>query len=283
MWWEGLTAEPPAHAIDWRAPRLDARVRDARRPMPTPGSRPRRRSVRRSRPSGRTRAACRSRRCCSAVGGRASSRSCTRRATGSTACSSARRCPRRRPPRRSARLASCGGIRWRCSRSAGTTWRITSATGCRWRSVTGAKLPRIFYVNWFRKDENGKFLWPGFGENSRVLAWIFRRCEGKADAVDTAIGLLPLVGEGGIDTEGLDVTHARRCRSCWRSTWPAGSSSCRRCTSTTPVRREAPRGAQRAAQAARGPAERLRRSEDFARGYGFLAVPSGRGSSVRMV
>lgn len=69
-----------------------------------------------------------------------------------------------------------------------------------------AKLPRIFYVNWFRKDENGKFLWPGYGENSRVLAWIFRRCEGKADAVETAIGLLPPVGPGGIDTAGLDVT-----------------------------------------------------------------------------
>jgi phosphoenolpyruvate carboxykinase (GTP) len=69
----------------------------------------------------------------------------------------------------------------------------------------GAELPRIFYVNWFRKDDNGKFLWPGFGENSRVLAWIFRRCEGKAQATETAIGLVPPVGEGGIDTTGLDV------------------------------------------------------------------------------
>ncbi len=68
----------------------------------------------------------------------------------------------------------------------------------------GAQLPRIFYVNWFRKDADGKFLWPGFGENSRVLEWIFRRCEGKAGAVETAIGLLP--EEGGIDTEGLDIS-----------------------------------------------------------------------------
>jgi phosphoenolpyruvate carboxykinase (GTP) len=72
----------------------------------------------------------------------------------------------------------------------------------------GAKLPRIFYVNWFRKDADGKFLWPGYGENSRVLAWIFRRCEGEAQAVDTEIGLVPPIGEGGIDTEGLDVTEA---------------------------------------------------------------------------
>ncbi len=70
----------------------------------------------------------------------------------------------------------------------------------------GAKLPRIFYVNWFRKDENGKFLWPGFGENSRVLAWVFRRCEDKAEAVETAIGLVPPRGEGGIETAGLDIS-----------------------------------------------------------------------------
>jgi phosphoenolpyruvate carboxykinase (GTP) len=67
-----------------------------------------------------------------------------------------------------------------------------------------AKLPRIFYVNWFRKDEDGKFLWPGFGENSRVLAWIFRRCEGSAEAVETPIGLVPAAGA--METEGLDVT-----------------------------------------------------------------------------
>jgi phosphoenolpyruvate carboxykinase (GTP) len=69
----------------------------------------------------------------------------------------------------------------------------------------GAQLPRIFYVNWFLKDENGKFMWPGFGENSRVLAWMFRRCEGSAQAQETAIGLVPPVGEGGIETEGLDL------------------------------------------------------------------------------
>jgi phosphoenolpyruvate carboxykinase (GTP) len=66
-----------------------------------------------------------------------------------------------------------------------------------------AQLPRLFYVNWFRKDDDGNFLWPGFGENSRVLAWIFRRCEGKADAVETPAGLVP--AEDAIDTTDLDV------------------------------------------------------------------------------
>jgi phosphoenolpyruvate carboxykinase (GTP) len=69
----------------------------------------------------------------------------------------------------------------------------------------GAKMPSVFYVNWFRKDDNGKFMWPGFGENSRVLAWIFGRLTGEAKAEETAIGLVPPLGEGGIDTEGLDV------------------------------------------------------------------------------
>jgi phosphoenolpyruvate carboxykinase (GTP) len=69
----------------------------------------------------------------------------------------------------------------------------------------GAKLPKIFYVNWFRKDEDGKFLWPGYGENARVLAWVFRRCEGTGAAEETPIGLVP--GAGAIDIEGLDVSE----------------------------------------------------------------------------
>ena len=72
----------------------------------------------------------------------------------------------------------------------------------------GVKLPKVFYVNWFRKNAEGKFLWPGYGDNSRVLAWIFRRCEGTAAAVETEIGLLPPVGEGGIEISGLDLGEA---------------------------------------------------------------------------
>jgi phosphoenolpyruvate carboxykinase (GTP) len=69
-----------------------------------------------------------------------------------------------------------------------------------------SKLPKIFYVNWFRKDADGKWLWPGFGDNSRVLEWVFERCDGGGDAVESPIGILP--GKNGISTDGLDVSDA---------------------------------------------------------------------------
>ena len=69
------------------------------------------------------------------------------------------------------------------------------------------KLPKIFYVNWFRKDADGGWLWPGFGENSRVLKWIVERVAGKSEAVETPIGYLPAAGA--IDTTGVDVTEAQ--------------------------------------------------------------------------
>ena len=67
----------------------------------------------------------------------------------------------------------------------------------------GAQLPRVFYVNWFRKGDDGSFLWPGFGENSRVLEWIFRRCEDAVDAVQTPIGLVPRLQD--LNTKGLEL------------------------------------------------------------------------------
>jgi phosphoenolpyruvate carboxykinase (GTP) len=73
-------------------------------------------------------------------------------------------------------------------------------------SADADKLPRLFYVNWFRRDEDRKFLWPGYGENSRVLAWMFERCAGTADAVDTPIGRLPT--RESFPTTGLDVPDA---------------------------------------------------------------------------
>ena len=66
------------------------------------------------------------------------------------------------------------------------------------------EMPRIFVVNWFRKDGDGKFLWPGYGENSRVLEWVFRRCNGDAEAVETPIGLVPAEGE--LNLDGLDIS-----------------------------------------------------------------------------
>jgi phosphoenolpyruvate carboxykinase (GTP) len=79
-----------------------------------------------------------------------------------------------------------------------------------WLSIGKAtdadKLPRIFFVNWFRRDDDGRFLWPGFGENSRVLKWVFERVDGTADAVDTPIGRLP--APGALDLDGLEIDHA---------------------------------------------------------------------------
>ena len=73
------------------------------------------------------------------------------------------------------------------------------------KEADSSKLPKIFYVNWFRRDSDGGFLWPGFGENSRVLKWVIERMDGKADAVETPIGYVP--APGGLDIEGLDLTQ----------------------------------------------------------------------------
>jgi phosphoenolpyruvate carboxykinase (GTP) len=70
-----------------------------------------------------------------------------------------------------------------------------------------AKLPRIFFVNWFRKDQDGRFVWPGFGDNARVLKWISERIDGEASAVDTAVGRVP--SPEALDLSGLDLTAAQ--------------------------------------------------------------------------
>jgi len=72
------------------------------------------------------------------------------------------------------------------------------------KKSTEDKLPKIFFVNWFHKNEAGKFIWPGYGENSRVLSWVFERCDGKDNAVKTAIGWMPK--EGALNLKGLDVS-----------------------------------------------------------------------------
>jgi len=69
-----------------------------------------------------------------------------------------------------------------------------------------SKLPKICYVNWFRQDKSGKYFWPGYGENSRVLKWIFERCDGKVHAKETPIGRIPDVGD--LDTKGLNIKES---------------------------------------------------------------------------
>ncbi len=70
-------------------------------------------------------------------------------------------------------------------------------------STSADRLPRIYQVNWFRKDADGSFVWPGFGENSRVLAWVIDRVTGVGEAVDTPIGRMP--APGALDLDGLDL------------------------------------------------------------------------------
>ena len=205
VWWEGLTAEPPAHAIDWRrgdwTPESDTPAAHPNARFTTPAAQCPSIAAEWEDPRGVPISAL-------LFGGRRSSvvplvyeaRDWEHGVfLGSTMSSETT----------AAAAGKVGRLRWDpmamlpfCGYHMADYFRHWLKLGER----DGAKLPRIFYVNWFRKDENGKFLWPGYGENSRVLAWIFRRCEGKAEVVDTAIGLLPPVGAGGIETEGLEVT-----------------------------------------------------------------------------
>jgi len=72
----------------------------------------------------------------------------------------------------------------------------------------GAKLPKVFHVNWFRKDGNGRFLWPGYGENLRVLEWMIARAQGTVPGRETPVGILP--GAGELRLDGLDLGRAGR-------------------------------------------------------------------------
>jgi phosphoenolpyruvate carboxykinase (GTP) len=93
------------------------------------------------------------------------------------------------------------------------------------RTADADRLPKIFYVNWFRKSADGRWLWPGFGENGRVLAWVFERISGRGACVDSPIGRVP-PAEGGLDLEGLDIADGdlsellRVDRDEWRAELP---------------------------------------------------------------
>jgi phosphoenolpyruvate carboxykinase (GTP) len=86
-------------------------------------------------------------------------------------------------------------------------------------------VPRVFQVNWFRKGADGRFLWPGFGENSRVLEWILERVDGTTPARETPIGLVPV--EGGVNLDGLDVPEEDMAElfRIDRDTWLAEADS----------------------------------------------------------
>jgi phosphoenolpyruvate carboxykinase (GTP) len=92
------------------------------------------------------------------------------------------------------------------------------------KATDAEKLPKLFWVNWFRRDEDGSFLWPGFGENSRVLRWIIERVAGDGAAVETPIGYVP--SDDGLDLDGLDVDAATLAKlvhvdpDLWRAELP---------------------------------------------------------------
>ena len=138
-------------------------------------------------------------------------------------------------------------------------------------------LPKIFYVNWFRKDlETGSFLWPGFGENSRVLEWVFRRCDDAAEARDTPIGRVPT--PDALNTDGLDIPddeleeHPRRRRGGVEAGAPADPGVLRR------VRRPSARRGGGAARRAGGALESRR---EMTAGASLLDLIGERTSSER--
>lgn len=89
-----------------------------------------------------------------------------------------------------------------------------------------ARLPKVFHINWFRKDEQGRFLWPGFGENVRVLEWMFKRVDGEAGVFPSAIGYLPT--EGALNVQGLGSINLKELFNISRDFWEQEAREIRR-------------------------------------------------------
>jgi phosphoenolpyruvate carboxykinase (GTP) len=203
VWWEGMTAEPPAHAIDWKrndwTPQSDAPAAHPNARFTTPAAQDPALAPDWEDPKGVPIDAM-------LFGGRRSTVVPliheafdwehgvflgAQMSSETTAATAGEVGKLRRDPM--AMLAFCGY-------HMADYWAHWLKIGER----EGAVLPKIFYVNWFRKDlESGRFLWPGFGENSRVLEWVFRRCDDAVEARDTAIGRVPTPGS--LNTDGLDM------------------------------------------------------------------------------
>jgi len=90
------------------------------------------------------------------------------------------------------------------------------------------RLPRVFHVNWFRKDGEGKFLWPGYSENARVLKWMFERCDGTVQAADSPIGYMPLPGDFNAEGLGISADALEKCFALSVPEWKAEIISIRR-------------------------------------------------------
>ena len=203
VWWEGMTDEPPAQATDWRGNPWTPESETLPR-IPTPGSRRRRHSARRSPPSGRIPPASRSRRSSSA--GACSTVPLVTQAyewehgvfLGSIMASETT----------AAQQGAVGKLRFDPMAMLPFCGYNMAEYFDHWLSIgktsDPANLPALFFVNWFRHAEDGRFLWPGFGENSRDAEVGLRACRRRRRLVETAIGLLPAAGA--LDTTGLDVS-----------------------------------------------------------------------------
>ncbi len=204
VWWEGMTDKPPAECLDWRGERWTPAIgketgRTAAHPngrFTAPAS-----QCPTIDPGWESPRACPSARSSSVAAARPRCPLSTRHSTGRAAFTSAPQWVLKRRLLQPAPWARCAAIRWPCCPSAATTWATTSVTGSEC-SGSLEVTPRIFHVNWFRKDENGKFLWPGFSENMRVLRWIVERVQGHGHGRETPIGWVPRYED--IDWTGLD-------------------------------------------------------------------------------